>query len=170
MLHIKTILVPTDFSEGSLHAIRYAVSFAQKFHARVHLVHVLEIPPGLTPDALVHPDLEGKMLTLQNYLEQLSRDKFAKIQQYIQNKGVTATVGLAHGAPHEAIVKAAEQEQADMIIMGTHGRTGLQHFFMGSTAERVVRYATCPVTVIRIHEDDELAADHLVLLTDTGKS
>lgn len=165
MLHINTILVPTDFSEGSLHAVRYAVAFAQKFHAKLHLVHVLEIPPGLTPDALVHPDLEGKMITLQNYLEKLSQEKFVRIQQYIENKGVKSTTVLAHGAPHESIVKTAEAEKADMIIMGTHGRTGLQHFFMGSTAERVVRYAQCPVTVIRIHEDDELAAEHLTLLS-----
>lgn len=166
MLSIKNILVPTDFSEGSMHAIRYAREFAQKFDATLCLFHVLEMPPGLAPGAMIHPDPDGRVLTLQEYLEELSTDKFIQLQSYLEENGVQSNYRVAEGAPHEAIVKAAEHDDVDMIVMGTHGRTGLKHFFMGSTAERVVRYAPCPVTVVRIDEDDKLTEEQLLLLVE----
>ncbi len=167
MLSIKKILVPTDFSEGSLHSIQYAVEFADKFDAQILLLHVLEIPPGLTTEAVIHPNPDEKMLTLQEYLDQISKKKFDQLQDYLKSRNVDASSHTATGVPHEAIVQVAQENDVDMIVMGTHGRTGLKHFFMGSTAERVIRYATCPVTTTRISNDDKVTEEQLLLLVES---
>ena len=100
MLSINNILVPTDFSEGSMHAVRYAVEFANKFDATLRLFHVLELPPGLTPGAIIHPDPDGRVLSLQEYLQELSTDKFNQLQAYLEGKGVRSTFDVAEGPPH----------------------------------------------------------------------
>lgn len=138
---IHNILVPVDFSECSKAALRYAVSLAAQFGATLTLVHVVEpymYPEDLSAGATIG-ELDGRWMPRQmKKLEALRRSVQA---------GIPETVVVTMGTKWNRILGMAKSWGADMIIMGTHGRT-LKHALMGSTAERVARHADCPVLVV----------------------
>lgn len=137
------ILVPTDFSELSLKAVEAAVVLAKRFNAEVELVHVLE-PPPFPEFGYAHiPIKEGG-------LRHAAEAKFEKLRERIPalKELVKYTPVRTGNAPYE-IVQTARQLNADLIVIGTHGRTGLKRLALGSTAEKVVRHAHCPVLVLR---------------------
>jgi universal stress protein A len=141
---LKNVLVPIDFSEFSRRALEYALPLAEKFGAKIILVHVVE--PAFYPENTMIPveteDLNTIMLQEgQKMLDQLGTEK---IKPEIDSQKTVAI-----GRPYNEIISTAESVQADLIIMATHGYTGLKHMLMGSTAERVVRHAPCPVLVVR---------------------
>ena len=145
---IRRILVATDFSPASESAIDYATVLALALWPSVHVVHVLE-EPFLThgPGEFYSPDVP--MLREQLRLEAESRlnpvkDRFADICSKV-------TTEVRFGSPTEKIIAAALDHGADLIIMGTHGRTGLSHLVHGSVAERVIRGARCPVLAVRAY-------------------
>ena len=143
--NLKRILVPVDFSEHSLKAVRFARDWAARFRAAVSLLHVREpintIAPFGTQTMILpppEPALRGK---LKAELEAFARKEFPRSRN--------VSVEIREGVPYDEIVSAARKLRADIIIISTHGRTGLMRVLMGSTAERVVRHAPCPVLTVR---------------------
>jgi nucleotide-binding universal stress UspA family protein len=133
MIQLKNILLPTDFSDFSHVANRYACDFADQYHATLHVAHVLQLLPSTTPTfggGLVWND--------QNSLLPSEWTKSHEVR----------TVILA-GNPYAEILRYAEDNSIDLIVMATHGHTGLTHMLMGSVAERVVRKSQCPVLTVR---------------------
>ena len=143
MISIKRILVPTDFSDDGKTALQYAVAFADQFGAAVELLHVLEpVPPGALLSYISLEDLKKGMLAdAEKNIEELHSewDDYAF--------PVKRTV--VDGHPFVEIIKHAKEGDADMIIMGTHGRGAIAHMLLGSVAEKVVRTASCPVLTVR---------------------
>ncbi len=137
----KHILVPIDFSEQSLHALEYAEALAKQNGGTLALLNVVEPLPGwqdaplaVAPDKLTK-EAEVRLQTMVS-------------QRKIDPRLIGRTV-VRVGTPWNEITKAAQDLQRDLIVIATHGYTGLKHVLLGSTAERVVRHATCPVLVVR---------------------
>jgi nucleotide-binding universal stress UspA family protein len=140
----KNILVPVDFSEGSEHALDYAVSLASKLDAKIHLLHVITIPALGVPEIgapMTAAVMDGLISDCQKGLENLAqpRRKLAPIGE----------VQLRTGDARDMILNVADETSADLIVMGTHGRRGVKRVLLGSVAETVVRTARCPVLTIR---------------------
>ena len=153
MLSLRKILVPTDFSEDSAGALEYAEELASKFGSEIVPLHVdqviapVVVGPG--PGAGYDPgamEAIGRIADEQRVLAQRELDK---IVERLGQQGIKAHALLRTGAPFVEIVTAAKNEKADLIVMGTHGRTGLSHILVGSVAEKVVRKAPCPVLTVR---------------------
>jgi len=152
MIDLKRILTATDFSQASEVALRYAAAFAKAFSAEVVLCHVLEKPDFLSS---LPPVAEGY---IPPNLAEL-QEKHARVQceQVLAAAGLSqARVLLLHGGPAHEITRAAGSENADLIIIGTHGRGAIAHLLLGSVAERVVRSAPCPVLTVRSGEHEFL--------------
>ena len=148
MITIKRILVPTDFSDQGKTALMYAVAFADQFGAAVDLLHVMEaVPPGALLSYISLDELKKSVRTdAEKQMEELHtewEDYAFPVQRLI-----------VEGHPFVEIIKHAKDSNADMIIMGTHGRGAIAHMLLGSVAERVVRKAPCPVLTVR-HPEHE---------------
>ncbi len=148
-LRLKRILVPVDFSEFSKKAVRYAVRFAEQFGASLILVHVVD-PVRYPESVIIPPAMEEAN---QARVRQARKALGAFARKVLPVTVTSETVPLL-GVPFEEIVKAAKTMEADLIVIGTHGHTGLKHLLLGSTAERVVRLAPCPVLTVREHEHE----------------
>ena len=143
---LKRILVPIDFSDSSLKALRYAVPFAEKFGATIYLVHVLE-PPFLASN------IENLGLAIpQRELAQSTREKLLSLAAQEIEELVPVSAEVRTGRAFDQIAAVAKELDVDLIIIATHGYTGLKHILLGSTAERVVRHAPCPVLTVRERE------------------
>ena len=143
-LQFRKILVPLDFSEASRLGLEYALGFAQEFHATVILFHSIFVSAYLmgnrqTAHQCTNSDRERARV-------RKSRD--GKAARTISRKGGAVETKIAVGSPVEQIGKYVRKASVDLIITSTHGRSGLRGVFIGSTAERIVRYATCPVLVV----------------------
>ncbi len=137
------ILVPTDFSDMSSKALDYALDLAAKVGASVHVVHVCPLLYyALSAELPDDPAFERKLK------EQLQK-KLEALQQDVASKGRQITTALIDGNPGQAILEAATGTGADLIVIATHGRTGMQHLMLGSVAERVVRTSKVPVLTVR---------------------
>ncbi len=148
----KRILWPTDFSALSLHGARYARGFREVFGAELHVIHV--VPPPLSPDLAVTLPTEVPVAYADAQLLETCRIRLAEIVAE-QFKGVPGIVQDAFfGSPWSAICDYAGRTQTDLIVVTTHGRTGLRHVLIGSTAERIVQHAPCPVLVVKNPEKD----------------
>jgi nucleotide-binding universal stress UspA family protein len=138
------ILVPMDFSAHAERALDYASMLASKLSARVLLMHVIHaMPLGVTEMGSAMPSA---------YLQQIEAEISQSMEKYLQRLtavGLAGEMVIVHGVPFEEIAHLATTRQVELIVMGTHGRTGLGHLFLGSVAEKVVRLAPCPVLVIR---------------------
>lgn len=148
MKDMKTILYATDFSESSDYAFGYAFSMAKKFEARLVVIHVINEPVDLRGFYVPHISFDK----LEEEIEEGARkmmDKFCRthIRDYENYESC-----ILPGIPFDEIIKKGEEVEADMIVLGTHGRTGLDHVLFGSTAEKVVRKSPIPVLTIRIEE------------------
>ncbi len=145
MIRINRLLVPIDFSEFSTQALRYGQELCETFGAELHLLHTLEVHVSNTPQfafGLALPD------RFQESTEQvIRRMNELAAGAWAENKKVVRET--AHGSPTVEIVNYAKVHDIDIIVIGTHGRTGLSHVLMGSVAEYVVRQAPCPVLVVR---------------------
>lgn len=141
----KKVLCPVDFSPPSLKALEVAVEIGRRFDAELVLFHAYQLPTV--------PVLEGAILpgpgTFRDVLDTVERDLSAW-EAEAKRRGATKVSSVkAMGTPHEEIVRHATECGADVVVMGTHGRTALKHVLLGSVAEKVVRYADCPVLTIR---------------------
>lgn len=146
MIEIKRLLAATDFSAHSEEAVRYACGLAERLGAELHLVHVLsEITPSV-PDPLLMP-----VIPPQFYQDTEKRAR-STLQTLIQpgwGKPAGVSFAVRWGSPVDAIVDYAREQSIDLVVIATHGRTGLSHVLLGSVAERIVREAPCPVLTIR---------------------
>ena len=141
---IKRILVPLDFSANSNRALDYALGVAQKFDAAVHLVHVCEVP------AMTTGSMDAYAIAYGDWTQRLGEEaekELVKITRRIT--GTKVTTEVLFGGPAHAIIEAAQINDADLIVMGTHGHGAMMHLMMGNVAERVVRGAPCPVLTVR---------------------
>ncbi len=149
MIKLQKILCPIDFSENSLEALRYAAHTALKENATVYMIHIV--------DSRVYdyggPIYEPIMPDMKPVIDQASKDQLRdKLLEKVPKeiKGRVETV-VSFGVPFVEIIKAARDFDIDLIIMGTHGRSGISHMLIGSVAEKVVRKAPCPVLTVRSH-------------------
>jgi nucleotide-binding universal stress UspA family protein len=150
MITIRKILCPTDFSDFSLYALNYAVSFAKQYKAKLLMLHVVDVflhDPAYfapyVPDRSTFVDFEKKA---KMRLEGIVKESIPS--------GIETEVMVRAGRAFVEIVRVAKEKEADMIVIATHGRTGLSHAMFGSTAEKVVRKAPCPVLSIK-HPEHE---------------
>jgi universal stress protein A len=142
---VRRILVPVDFSQPSQRALRFAREWAARFGSEVCLLHVLEPIPAMAtfPDMGIAPPVP-----LPDFHDK-ARVGLERLAQQVFSDSVKTSVHLRDGVAYDEISVAARELDADLIIISTHGRTGLMHALMGSTAERVVRHAPCPVLTLR---------------------
>ena len=143
-MDIHHILAPTDFSDSSKKALSDAIELARTFGATLSLLHVLEPSPYLGEFTL--PTMGEELL---GDLDRQASAALAQVLPDAQEATVEVTRAVAIGSPSQKIVETAEAEHVDLILITTHGRTGLSHLLIGSVAERVVRTAPCPVLTIR---------------------
>jgi len=139
MLAIHTILHPTDFSEHSQYAFALGCALTRDYGARLVVLHAVAEPVVLYGEGVVPSDPEE--------VRAAARDQLARLQ--VPHADVRAEFRLEDGDADEAILRVAQEIHADLIVMGTHGRTGLGRLLMGSVAEQVVRKSTCPVLTVR---------------------
>ena len=140
------ILVPTDFSDASVEAVRYAINLATKLNARITLLHVFAPPIyPIGPDGAAF--IPGPEAFAQMY--RTSEEQLEQLLAKVRSPGFAIDKRTAEGPIAAAIVQTAADEKVDMIVMGTHGRTGIKHLLLGSIAEAVVRTATTPVLTVR---------------------
>jgi nucleotide-binding universal stress UspA family protein len=139
MLPIQTILHPTDLSERSKCAFRLACSLARDYDARIIVLHVAEPPAASSAQGVLVP----QSAVSQDALREMLR------QQQPTHPNISVEHQLAEGDAAAAILRVAQDTNADVIVMGTHGRTGLGRLLMGSVAEQIVRDASCPVVTVK---------------------
>lgn len=146
MERFDTILFATDFSDNSEHAFDYALTLATRFDSRLVIIHVINEPVDLRGFYVPHVSFDTLEKEIEEGAEKMMQ-KFcrARIKEFTNFKTLTVS-----GIPYEEILRKADEEKASLIVMGTQGRKGIDHFLFGSTAERVVRNATCPVMTIRL--------------------
>ncbi len=147
------IVAATDFSEDSERAIEYAEELARRFGAEITVLHVDQplSPVMMSPDFGAGVDI-GAMSRIAEEQRLLAQSEIDKIVARMRDAGLKARSLLRVGSPFLEIINTSQSENADLIVLGTHGRTGLAHVLMGSVAERVVQKAGCPVLTIR-HPD-----------------
>ena len=150
MIRLQRILVPTDFSESARHALTYGLSFAREYHAELLLLHVVEVVPvGYASDLFPAP-----MAAVFEEVSAYARAELAQLSALSRERGVTSRELVAQGKPSAEIVKAAREHDVDIIVLGTHGKGMLDKALFGSTTERVVRRAPCPVLTCRLKEHE----------------
>lgn len=144
MLHWKKILCPVDFSDTSREAVNVAVELARKFDASVKLLHVYAAPTYALPEGAIIPTPDELRAVTDDVERALDAWKTKAAAQ-----GAPVATATAMGIPFVEILRFARDGACDLIVMGTHGRTGLRHALLGSVAEKVVRKSPCPVLTIR---------------------
>ena len=144
------ILTAIDFSENSDHAFEYALTLAVQFQAELTILHVINEPVDLRGFYVPHISFEQ----LEKEIEEGAEKMMTQFCQTRMGTFTNYTTAIDTGIPYEEIIKKAAETGSSLIVLGTHGRTGLDHIIFGSTAERVVRSASCPVLTIRLPTKD----------------
>jgi nucleotide-binding universal stress UspA family protein len=155
-----TILVPTDGSEGALAAAEHAIGLADRYDAAVHVLAVVDVD-----DVALTTPTDTDLGDLKSTLRTQAQADIDEIVSMARAEGQPTEAAIVPdteeailvGVPHRSIVDYVEEEGVDLVVMGTHGRQGLQRVLVGSVAERVVRTAPCPVMTIRPTDEDEAA-------------
>ncbi|OAI48052.1 hypothetical protein AYO44_01220 [Planctomycetaceae bacterium SCGC AG-212-F19] len=151
MIDLKRILLPTDFSKYSQNALKYGAALADKFGAQLYLLHVVQNIGLLIPDMVnvtppVMPSSEQMGAAVREALGKLVKD--AGLEPF------KVEIAIREGSAFYEIIQFAKDQEIDLIVMGTHGHTGLAHVLLGSVTEKVVRKAPCPVLTVR-HPEHE---------------
>lgn len=152
------ILVPLDFSSCAPLLLAEAMRFARAFGTGLILLHAAESPQGLPLPARIHPPGADASMTVAEWLRAEAEAYLARIRVSVEEAGVPVQTRVALGRPAEAILAAADQASVRLIVMGTHGRTGLAHAVLGSVAEQVLRGAVVPVVTVRTQHKPTCAA------------
>jgi universal stress protein A len=146
-LAFKRILVPVDFSEHSLKAFQKALAFARQFAAELILVHIVE--------QIVYPgDWMYPPLAMSDFATEKRGEIAAKLDCLAEGSGVASESIVRIGRAWQEITEVAKEWKADLIVIATHGYTGLRHVLLGSVAEKIVRHAPCPVLTVRADDRD----------------
>ena len=146
MKGVRRILHPTDFSRASGAAFLKAVALAKESRAELLLVHVLLPPTPFIGDGYISPKTYEE---LEASARRGAQRELAKVVAKAQKAKARVKAVLLEGVPYDRIARVARSKRADLIVMGTHGRSGLSKFFLGSVAERVIALAPCPVLTVR---------------------
>lgn len=147
-MNFSRILVPTDFSESATYALPFAVDMAKKYGAKLHLLHVVEpiiAPVDFAWGTYSYPDIEKQ---LSGYVE----ESLKKLVEEQIPAEIESEFTNLHGKPWREIVSYAREHEMELIVLATHGLSGLSHALYGSTAEKVIRKSPCPVLTVR-HPD-----------------
>lgn len=149
MGHFKKLLVAVDFSDGSERALQRGVDLARASGAELHVVSVHDIPLSVAHMGVgVEAGLPGGVFDVLEQLREELQKKLDDLKKRYADSGVKVVIHLSEGAAVDSIIGIADDIDADMLILGTHGRTGMQHLLIGSVAERVVRMAHRPVLTV----------------------
>jgi universal stress protein A len=151
MFALKTILVPTDFSDASQAALAYAKSLAAPFGASIHLVHVME---DLLAHAWAAEVYVASMPNLREEIEKEARERLSALLAAEEGRQFAVVTALLAGNPFLEIIRYAKAQNVDLIVIGTHGRGAIAHMLLGSVAEKVVRKSPCPVLTVREVQHD----------------
>jgi nucleotide-binding universal stress UspA family protein len=152
-MKISSILLPTDFSDCANYALSYASSLARQFGARMICVHVVEpVVPTVGYTGITEP---LPIADISEQLEDSATRELPKIAECEECAGLDVEEVIAHGDAAAEIVRVAKEREVDLIVLSSHGRTGLGRILFGSTAEAVVRHASCPVLVVKPPPEDE---------------
>jgi universal stress protein A len=150
MLNFRNIVVPTDFSKLSKTAFEYAKDLAEMTNATVHIIYVMDKNPPFLPNK--SSDISEE--TLMKELEEEAQKQLHECKDnLVVDSEINVTQTLRKGVDYEEIVNFAKEMEENVIIIATHGRTGALHNLLGSVAEKVIRYAKCPVMVIKPEEE-----------------
>ncbi|OOP57497.1 MAG: hypothetical protein AYP45_02845 [Candidatus Brocadia carolinensis] len=149
MISIKNILCPVDYSVYSEMALKYAIEFAEKYRAKLYLMHVLDIRVY----DINEPELYNVNIVDEETIAKLRERLLRCVTEDTRGK-IPVEAIILQGVPFSEIIRASKEHKIDLIVIGTHGRTGISHAIMGSVAEKVVRKAPCPVLTIRHPEHD----------------
>ena len=149
MKRFEKILLATDFSDYSEVACEYALSLARTFNSSILVLHVINEPVDLRGFYVPHISFEQLEKEIETSADQML-ERFCR--EHLQESSSYRTMTVS-GVPYEEIIRVATEQESSLIVIGTHGRTGLDHLIFGSTAERVVRGAPCPVMTIRLPAD-----------------
>jgi nucleotide-binding universal stress UspA family protein len=173
MTPLHRILVPTDFSNCSHVACDAALKLATTFGSTIELLHVEEPPAWqgfVIPELVVNMPNEAST-SLHEFVQTRTQRALEHLVEKLQREGVTQVRHRTElGEPGAVIVRIAEEEHFDLIVMGTHGRKGFERLIMGSVAERVVRRAACPVLTVRAEEEAAQEAGNLAKMTGVGST
>ena len=152
-MQIRSILLPTDFSECGNFARSYAASLARKFGASIIAVHVIEpMVPTVGYSGMTEP---LPIADIADQLETSAERELPRIAECDECAGLEIEEVIVHGEAAAEIVRVAKERNADLIVLSSHGRTGLGRILFGSTAEAVVRHASCPVLVVKPAKSEE---------------
>ncbi len=144
MKTMRRVLVPIDFSDYSKHALRYASEFAKTFEAKMYLIYVFE--PIYTG---IEVEFMNGQADIENDIQRLALKELKKLTEIEIGSDVETEILFKVGKPFVKINETASENDIDLIIISTHGQTGIKHILFGSTAEKVVRKAPCPVLTLR---------------------
>ena len=155
MIKLKKVLVPTDFSDSARQALRYGMSFAKEYGAELVLMHVVEnLTVGYASDLFPVP-----MAEVFQEISGYAKGELAKLGQEARERGLTVQEHVVQGKPSAEIIRFASANEIDVIVLGTHGKGMLDQALFGSTTERVVRRAPCPVLTVRMAEHEFVEGD-----------
>jgi len=149
-VNLRRIVVPQDFSDYSLHALKYAVTLAGLFNSELIILHVVE--------PIVYPaDFSFGQVSIPAMEEEIRKHSEEQLNELVTKEipsSIKVTSIIKVGKPFIEIIEVAKTENADLIVISSHGRTGMDHVLFGSTADKVVRKAPCPVLTVRPHEHE----------------
>lgn len=145
MISLKKILVPTDFSDFSQRALEFALSLADEFRSKVYVMHVWDMP---MTSSLLPPEPYPELVLTEE--QKAGEEHLVKVANELKASGFDAEPVFVFGKPYMEIVRAARELEADLIVLGSHGRSGISHLVLGSVAEKVVRLAPCPVFTVKL--------------------
>lgn len=152
-MQIRSILLPTDFSECGNYALSYAASLARTFHASIICLNVIEpIVPTVGYSGMTEP----LPIDITEQLEDSAERELPKLAECDDCSGLQVEELVVHGEAASEIVRVAAERKVDLIVISSHGRTGLGRILFGSTAESVVRHAPCPVLVVKPPPSEEV--------------
>ena len=155
-MQIRSILLPTDFSDCANYALSYAASLARTFGASIICVHVIEpMVPTVGYSGMTEP---LPIADITDQLEYSAERELPKLAEREECAGLEVEEVIVHGEAASEIVRAAKERNVDLIVVSSHGRTGLGRILFGSTAEAVVRHASCPVLVVKPSQADEVSS------------
>lgn len=142
----ERILVPTDGSAATDDAVERAIDLAKRYGAEVHALYVVETNVALP---------EGGVVDLTDAFERLGEEAVADVAERAEAAGVDVETAVAHGTAHRSILDYVEAEDVDLVVMSTHGRTGIDRYLLGSVTEKIVRLCDVPVLTVRMAGDEE---------------